>query len=225
MPSLRLSGANAGVALAGLATAIAITVAACGPASSGPTAGAPVTNPPSTQVPVATGPASTDPFGLPSFALPSFALPSFSRDEDLEALLPDELDGQPLQKISMTGDSFIGAGGTGSEELDAVLRAAGKTPADLSVAFAGTETVTLIAYRIQGVPAETFFESFLAAAQADSEVSVSTVSLGGKSVRKLVSTDAEVGTVYVYTKDDVLYLVGGEAVPDDLLEEAFSKLP
>jgi hypothetical protein len=54
---------------------------------------------------------------------------------------------------------------------------------------------------------------------------VSDANVGGKAVKKVVSSDTEIYTVYVYTQGDVMFLVGGDAVPDALLGEAFSKLP
>jgi hypothetical protein len=186
------------------------------------TTGTPTTGPGGT----ASQPSSPTGGVIPSFDLGSFAMPSLNADLDLEALLPDDLGGEPVQKFSMKGDSFLGSGGTGTAELDAVLNQAGKTPADLSVAFAGTPSsdISLIAYRIKGVPAETFFQAFLAAAQQNAQVTSSDTSLGGKSVKKLVSTDTDIGTVYVYASGDVLFVIGGEDVSDILLNEAFAKL-
>lgn len=216
-----MSSARLVRAAATLAGALAIVLAACGPAASAvPTTGAVGTGPPATQAPSATGPAQTDPFGLPSFALPSF-----TSDADLEALLPDELGGAPVQKFSMTGDSFLGTGGIGADELDDVLSQFGRTPADLSVAFGNAGSVTILAYRIRDVPAEMFYQGFLAAAQQDAEVTVTDASVGGKSVKRVVSSDSDIGTSYVYARGDVLFVVGGDGVSDALLDETFSKLP
>jgi hypothetical protein len=206
-------------ALALLAGAVFI-LAACGPG------GTATSSPAATTAAVTTpGPAATGGGLLPSFDLGSFAIPSFNSDVELEGLLPDTIAGVPVQKFSMTGDSFMGTGGTGTEELDAILDEAGKTPADLSVAFAGTDAVTLIAYRIKGVPADTFFQAFLLAAQEGGETTLTDASFGGKSVKKVVSTDTDIGTVYVYASGDVLFIVGGEGLTDAILQEAFSQLP
>jgi hypothetical protein len=206
-------------ALALLAGAV-LVLAACGPG------GTASSSPAATTAAVATpAPAETGGGLFPSFDLGSFALPSFNRDVELEGLLPDTIAGKTVQKFSMTGDSYMGTGGTGTEEVDAVLDQAGKTAADLSVAFGGTNAVTLIAYRIKGVPADTFFQAFLAAAQQDGETTVTDAGIGGKSVKKVVSTDSELGTAYVYASGDVLFTVVGAALTDAILQEAFSQLP
>ncbi len=207
-------------ALALAAGAVALVVAACGPSgSTAPTSGAVATNAPATQAPVAT------PGGPTDGGLPTFVLPSFNADVDLEALLPDELGGTATQKFSMAGDSFMGTGGQGSEELNAVLGQFGKSVADLSVGFAGTDKIVVIAYQIEGVPASVVFPAFLAAAQQDAEVTITDVTIGGKAVKKAVSADSEMGTTYVYASGDVLFIVGGDGVSEALLTEAFQKLP
>jgi hypothetical protein len=203
-----------------LLTGAVLVLAACGPG------GTATSSPAATTATVATpAPDATDPGFFPSFDLGSFAIPSFNSDVELEGLLPDTIAGVTVQKFSMTGDSFMGTGGTGTDELDAILDQAGKTPADLSVAFAGTNAVTLIAYRIKGVPADTFFQAFLTAAQQGGETTLTDASFGGKSVKKLVSTDTDTGTVYVYASGDVLFTVLGAALTDAILQEAFSALP
>lgn len=191
---------------------LAIVLAACGQAGS-PAPGATAT--PGTAAPTAT----------PGGGLPTFALPSLSTDPDLEALLPDEIAGQEVQTFSMTGDSFLGTGGSGAEELQALLGGFGKTASDLSVAFGGAGDVGIIAYRVDGVPANLLFQAFLTAAQQESNATVSDVSLGGKAVKRVVSSDGDLGTAYVYASGDVMFIVGGEDTSDALLNETFSKLP
>lgn len=205
----------------GLLAAGALLIAACGgnaatsaPASVAATS-APATNAPATaaiptDVPGATG------------GLPSFALPSFHGDTDLESLIPTSLGGEPVSILSMTGDQFLG--GEGSPELEAALGELGKTPADLSVAFAGNTKISVVAFRVKGVPADTLFSAFKEA-ETDG-YTVENVSYAGKSVVKLTPADGTVGLIYL--KDDTMFLIGGsgDALPgDDLLNEAFSKLP
>jgi hypothetical protein len=198
----------------------AALVAGCGPAAtSGPvgTSGAvgspaPVTQPPATQPAAPTG------GPLDSFALPS--LPS--EDADLEALLPDELGGEDVLKSSMTGDSFLGTPGAGGEEIAMMLQALGKQPADLSVAFGGTSEISVIAYQVKGIPATQVYASYLQLAQQSGATTSTDTSLGGKSVKKVVSED---GTVYIYTAGDVVFSVSGDDISPALLDETFSKLP
>ena len=197
-----------------LLVGLAMLVGACGPGPTATPASTDSTAAPITQAPVGTS--GTE----PTFALPSIDLPS--ADEELEALLPDEIAGQAVTKLSMTGESFIGT--QGNPQVEAVLEEFDKTPADLSVAFGGTAGIALIAYRLKGVDGSQFFNAFLEAAGAEGTVTVTDVSYGGKAVKKVVSLDSDIGTVYVYTSGDVMYIVGGATVTDELLNEAFSKL-
>lgn len=202
---------RSGGPLALLAVA-AIAIAACGPAAT----------PTPTQAGAATqGPDATS-GGLPTLGgLPSFAIPSFNADQELEAMLPDEVGGETVTAISMTGDTLMGTG-QGSPELQAVLDQFDKQPADLSVAIGGAGEVGIFAYRIRGVDANQFFQSFLVAASADDpRVSVADANLGGKAVKRVVTADE---TLYLYAKGDVLFGVGGD-VSDELIGEALSKLP
>lgn len=200
------------VLLAGLA----ILVWACGGGTATPGATSPGG---STAAPVTQAPAGTNP-GEPSMVLPSFDLPS--GDEELEALLPDDIAGETVQKFSMTGDTFMG--GAGNPEVAAVLDQFNKTAGDLSVAFGGTEAVALIAYRLKGVEGSEFFNAFLGAAGEDGAVTVTDAAYGGKAVKKVVSSSADIGTVYVYTAGDVMFIVGDEDITEALLNEAFSKI-
>lgn len=201
-----------------LLAGLAIFATACGgeapTASPGATGSANSTAVPATQGPVGTA------GGGPTFALPSFELPS--ADAALEALLPDDIAGETVGKSSITGVQFLGF--MGSPEVEAVLDQFEKSPSDLSVAFGGTTTLTLIAYRLKGVDGSQFFNTFLVAAGEDGEVTVTDAAYGGKSVKKVVSTNTSIGTVYVYTAGDVMFIVGGDDITDALLTEAFSKI-
>src|SRR5262249_35522814 len=120
-------------------------------------------------------------------------------------------------------DQFLGQGSS-SPELSAALGALGKTPADLSVAFAGSASITIVAFRVKGVPADALFTAFKNAQTG--EFTTSSVSYGGKSVTKIVPADTS--TAFIYVKDDTMFVVGssGDTTPSDaLLNEAFQKLP
>ena len=201
-----------------LLAGLAVLVAACGGTTATATPGASspagTSAPPVTQAPAATG------GGEPSMVLPSFDLPS--GDAALEELLPDDIAGATVQKFSMTGDTFMGAGD--NAEIQAVLEQFDKTPSDLSVAFGGTDAVGLIAYRLKGVDGGQFFNAFLEAAGAAGQVGVTDANYGGKAVKKVVSPVEDIGTVYVYTAGDVMFIVGDDNITDALLNETFSKL-
>lgn len=199
-----------------LLISFALLVAACGGAAATPgaTSRGGLSAAPVTQAPAGTNGSE------PSMVLPSFDLPS--GDAELEALLPDDIAGETVQKFSMTGDTFMG--GAGNSEVAAVLEQFNKEPSDLSVAFGGTDAVALIAYRLKGVEGSQFFNAFLVAAGEDGQVTVTDAAYGGKAVKKVVSPNADIGTVHVYTAGDVMFIVGDEDITDALLTEAFSKI-
>jgi hypothetical protein len=201
----------------GVLVAAIFVVAACGPAGAtagpGETTAAVVTPAPETAAPV-----STD------GGLPTFALPSFVGDQELEDMLPDEIGGEPLTVLSMTGPEFF-SGGAG-QEMQAMLTALGKQPSDLSVAFGGTMTVSIVAFRVKGVPGSQILPALMTAFQQEIDATPSQVSLSGKTVTKFTPTDPEEAVSYVYTAGDTVFVVGGMgAITDAQLNEVFSKLP
>jgi hypothetical protein len=197
-----------------LAVPIALLVLGCS-GQPGATATAQVSSPtPSPETP-------TDTDG----GLPTFELPSFSGDQELEDLLPDELGGTDVDKISLTGAEFVQLGNPASPELQTLLNTLGKQPSDLSVAFGSAGSMTLIAYRIKGVPGDAILTSILSAYQATQDSTATDVSFAGKTVKKFVPSDPTGDIVYVRTAGDAVFVVGGEDLTDALLTEAFSKLP
>jgi hypothetical protein len=198
-----------------LAAGLVILVAACGGAS--PTQ-APVTQAPVTQAPVtqATQPASSD------GGVPTFALPSFHGDVDLEKMIPAEIGGTAVSVQSMTGTEFMG---TGNEQFTAVLGTLGKQPSDLSVAFGFNTQISVIAFQVNGTPGDAILEAFK---NATADVGTLTdATYGGKSVKKVTPTDTSEDVSYVYTTQDVVFVVSGigDALTDALLNETFQKLP
>jgi hypothetical protein len=196
--------------------AIAVLLAACGgtTATTAPTGAAPTVAPP-TQAAASVAPGFS--FG------PGFSIDLPSDDKDLEAILPSDLGGVALQKFSMTGESFM-AGGTGAEDMAATLQLLGKTPADLSVAFAGNTTVILIAFKVKDVGATQIYDAVVAAQDSQDVANITDVTIAGKSAKKVV--DSTSTTVYLYlTGDAVITVTGVGALPDATLNEIFTKLP
>lgn len=198
--------------LAALAV-LSVVIAACGNGAA--------TTAPATQAPVTQAPATQAAAG--SNALPSFVLPSFHGDQNLEELFPKELGGATVAVQSMTGEQFSLSGLSG--DLDKVLTSLGKTPADLSVAFGGASGMTIIAFRISGVPASAIQDAAFKVFQADTPSTISDVTIGGKSVKKVTPTDTTEDLTYIYGVQDVIFTVGGSDLSDALLNELFSKLP
>ena len=211
-----MTARRAGTTLA-LLTGAALLVVACGSsaATTAPTA-PPVTQAPPTQA-APSEPASSQ--LLPGF---SFALPSFTSDAELEAMFPKDLGGQPITVLSMAGSDFLGTGMAGAQ-IGPALQQMGKSPSDLSVAVGGTTAISVIAFRIKGVPADQFLNAYTAAAGGTAGSTITDASFGGKAVKKVVTSGS--GSVYLYLKGDIIWTVGGNAPTDALLTEAFSKLP
>lgn len=197
-----------------LLASLALPTACGGPAGT-ETPGALATPAPVTPAPTI---APTEDPGV-SFALPSIV----PGDADLEALLPDELGGKSVTKLSLGGESFLGGSpGSGTDDIAAMLEQFDKEPSDLSVAFGGTADISITAYKVNGVPATEAYAVYLQLAQDAGGGVATDATLGGKAVKKVVSPD---GTVYVYTSGDVLFSVVGDGVAPQILSEAFSKLP
>jgi hypothetical protein len=212
--------------LAGIAVgSTALLLAACS-SSSNPTA-SPSPNPNTT----AAAQASTavpsagvqSPPGLPSFALPSgsfaipsgsIAIPSFSfpsEDKEFEARLPNAINGVTLTKYSWKGADFFAADNSNSHNLQDLLNALGKAPADLSIAFASDPTgrlgVTIGAFKVTGADGNALLAEFLKAASRDAPSDTFTqASVGGRNVTQITDpTDTARATVYVFTTGDVLF--------------------
>lgn len=202
-------------ALRAAALTTALIVAACG--SSGPTAA------PSGQA--APTDAALPSFDLPTFDLgsfvpPSFAIPSFVSDEELEALLPDEVGGELVIKNSFSGSAVFNSGVAATESIEDLLAEVGATIDDVSVAIGFTGTgLAVIAYQIDGVSADRVFDGFLTALPSGGGMSQRTVA--GRSITE-VGVGAE--TTYIYLAGDVVFIIGGQVTPE-LLEDAVSQLP
>ena len=203
---------------AALLAVLALAIAACGGPAATATPGATLpagpTAAPTTGVPATQGPQPTD------GALPSIDLSSFHADVDLEELFPDELGGQPVFVVSQSGEEFMGTGAT--IELEAALRALGKSPSDLSVAFGGTIGTVIIAFKVDGVSGSAILDALFDAYAEQTGGVITDASFGGKSVKRVVLDGA---TTYVYGAQDVVFSVGGAAMTDALLTELFTKLP
>ncbi len=214
--------------------ATALVAAACGSSTATPSA-APTSAPSSAAVPSAaptaapsaaptaapsaaatSGPATSQPSGSADSAQPSasLALPSFqlpSQDKDLEGRLPGEVNGTKMVKYSFTGASFLASGSSNTKDLTDLLSSLGKTPADMSVAFAsdasGGLDLQIGAFRVAGAPADALLAAFLATTRKETPESVmAQATVGGKGVTTIVDpADTSSRIVYIYAKDDILF--------------------
>jgi hypothetical protein len=146
-----------------------------------------------------------------SLAIPSFSFPS--EDKDLENRLPSEINGVALTKYSFKGTTFLGSGASNSQDLIDLLSSLGKTPNDMSVAFAADQTgkldVQIGAFKVAGADSNALLAAFVAATKSTTPgVQVTQANVGGKNVSQITDpTDTTTGAIYVYASGDVLFYV------------------
>lgn len=188
------------------ALGIALLAAACGGGGSSPAASpspaastAPAASSDTASAPAADSPAPSDSGFEPSYA--AGAAP------DLEALIPDNAGGTTYAKVSFDGASLGTAGlGVDSGALDPILRANGKTIADVRVAMAtpatpsATDMSQIVAFQVKGIDASQLIPLF----SADGSSSMTPATIAGKQV---LQTAAAGFSSVAYVKGDVLFLV------------------
>lgn len=185
--------------LAAVLGALVLALAACGGAA------APSTSPAGSATPA---PAASLPIDMPSIDIPSF-----QSDVDLEGQIPDTFCNQATQKMSFSGPDAVG----NDETFAAIVTALGRSPSDVSVAFATVEGpecqgVSLIAFRIKGADQGRFEQLFIAAQEEDSGTRPTRSNLAGKDV--WVFTDSSGTTSYIYFRGDTIYGVSAETEAD-----------
>ena len=124
---------------------------------------------------------------------------------ELEAMLPNEVGGVPLQKLSFGGTGFAFDAGApfDSSALEPLLKENGKTIEDVRLAIArpagakpGALGTMVMALQVKGLDAARLH------GLAGASSSMTPVEIGGKQV--LQAGTAEFN-VYVYAKDDILF--------------------
>lgn len=172
--------------------------------------------------------------GGPATSIPPVGLPSFQPDADLEALFPDTVGGHPLQVTSARGADVVEAfGGEDSARLQSFVSGLGASMDQASAAFsfnffpgatAGEFTgITLVAFRLQGVPAASTLVGLTELTKEDVENAVvAPATVGGKSVTAVTNPEDPEDNAYLYAVGDVVFLGGGTP---SLVEEAFAALP
>lgn len=200
--------------LAAALLAAGIVLAACGgPAATAVPTLAPVTDSPPTVAPPATVPATPAP---PS---PGMSLPSV--DQELEDLLPDDIAGEPVVTSSVGGEALVA--GQGGKDFEDVLKALDKEPSDLTAALGGTTKAILLAFRIKGVDAATFFDAYLDAAADQPDAVIADATIAGKPVKRF--SDGAGSTLYVYFVEGAIVTVSLFVADDAILTEIFEELP
>jgi hypothetical protein len=222
------------IRIAGIAGLLALVVAAC--SSQASTTPSPSTTPIPSEPPASSAaatPSAAQSAGTEASASASAGIPGigdFHAAPDLEATLPDQLAGQPLQKLSFAGDAFSQMGSTRDQEFKDFLERLNAQPEDISVAVAGgeigTNSVSVAAFRVKGANGDTLETEFRNSMDQDAsqKLNWSDETIGGKSVVTTTDpADAEQGKVYVYAKGDTIFFVTS---PDaSIATEAITQLP
>lgn len=209
-----------------IATAAAVLAAGCtsaAPPTGAPTGGTGAATPVAgTPVPVT--PAAT-PGGDPGASTAAATVADMEPHDfpELEALLPSEVAGVPIQKASFNSET----GGVAlSDEFTAAMQQFGRSETDVQLASAGPagdsdRDLTILAFRIVGVDATQFLAALrtITDANPETEMGIGDATVAGKSVLTLTQNDV---TQYAYASGEVFFIVGGE---QELIEATLTQLP
>lgn len=216
------------VARAAAILVLAAAIAACGTSSGTPIPTAMAASPANPTVP-ASAPASDVPASLapetPEPSVDSHGVP------ELEALLPASVGGVALERLSLTGADFYALGTSDSRaRLDDMLKALGRTLADLAVADAGDPTGRAVlevgVLRVAGSEPARLLSEWAASNQAvkPGQIVVTNETVDGRRLTRLVDSTRPVGgSTYAYAIGDTIFLVAAD--DPALLSNALAQLP
>jgi hypothetical protein len=150
---------------------------------------------------------------------------------ELEALLPEKVGGVSLIRSSLTGKDFHATGSAATKvRLDTFLGKLGKTVSDLRVGDAGDPTGATVleigAFQVVGADPTRLLAEWVASTEAadPGQVRVSTTTIDGRALTKLVDKSRDVGgTIYTYAKGDTLFLISADDAA--LVSGALAQLP
>ena len=153
------------------------------------------------------------PVTTPSAGVPSLpAVTSSHSDPALEALLPAEVSGTPMQRSSATLASLLDSGGDRSA-IDAFLQGLGKSESDGTIAAAFDPTNTfgggIFAFKIAGVNSGVLLPAIVSVEKSDLGAGATTTqaTVGGKSVTVVSVGNGVNDTEWVYGHEDVVFVV------------------
>jgi hypothetical protein len=159
---------------------------------------------------------------LPAPATPEPA-PSYEADEELEALFPDSVGGQPLQVQTATGeDIFLQSEDSEAlQQMEELLVANGLTPSDLSIgiAYPSDMSSSVTALRFPSVEASAFVDGVINSIGGGEAAERSDTQIAGKDVIKLTIGEL---VQYLYPKGEVIWAVTAQ---EPALTEIFEALP
>jgi hypothetical protein len=202
-------------------TAMVVALAACGggasPAGSiaagGPSIGTPSSIPAGASAVasgVAVGPSSPGGASTPSGPLPSIL--SSHADPALEATLPAEVSGTPMQRSSATLAALLASGGDRTA-VDAFLRGLGKSETDGTFAAAFDPTLAvgggIFAFKVAGVTSDVLLPAIVSVEKADLGTGATTrqANVGGKTVTVVSVGDGVNDTEWVFGEGEVVFVV------------------
>jgi hypothetical protein len=146
-------------------------------------------------------PASIAPSASPSVGPSPSPAPVSHVAPDLEALLPQAIDGTAMSSQSVAGTAALGTDAT-STSLIASLAKFGKTPADLEIAEShdatGTLQVRLFAFRVKGVKGTDLATAIVTSWMANTTETPtrSNVTIAGRKITKVGYTQGPADYVY-----------------------------
>jgi hypothetical protein len=206
---------------------LALLVAACGGSSAPATSPATAASQPRSSQPAATGPDAAQASGAPVAptvpAAPTAPTVGQGGAPELEAMLPDEVGGVRLQKLSFGGTEFAFEAGApfDSSAMEPLLKENGKTIEDVRLAIArpagakpGALGTMVMALQVEGLDAARLH------GLAGASSSMTPAVIGGKQVLRAGSAGFN---VYVYAKDDILFEM--MLADDSLAAAVLSALP
>jgi hypothetical protein len=183
--------------------AVAVLVAACGSAATPAPAGSlAVVQPSATPSPTpAGGTKSPSPRPTPS---PKLVVPH--DDPALEKLLPDEVDGATLMKLSVGPVSSVGVGG--AQGIKDAAKQIGDGSGNFGLAYAGDPDgkFNLFALHIPGADSSALLTSFTQMTLAETPGGkAESATLGGRSLVHIIDPTSQIGDVWFYAIGDTLY--------------------
>jgi hypothetical protein len=149
---------------------------------------------------------------------------------DLEALLPDEIGGVTLSKVSLTGADFLKLGDeAGQSQMSTFLAELGRTADHLTVAEAYDPAGILVfkegLFRVAEADPVKLLDLWVASQQAatSNRLQVSNSTVAGRPLTRLTDPTREVGgSTYAFAEGDTLVLIAADDTA--LLEEALGKI-
>jgi hypothetical protein len=176
---------------------------------------------------------ASDPTLLPSSPEPSLASPTLRSDPALAELIPNEVKGRILRKISIRGEAAVAELFPQDDlpMLRVLLQGLGASFEDYSYArgsYGGEPNeeggIMIVATRVRGADPDALLSELMAlwSREADSG-RISTRTMGGKTVTVMLQNRPGALPTPFYSRGDIVFLVSGSRL--ELIEAAVAALP